>query len=66
VENQVHWVKDALQCKDASLIQAAQPATLMAFLRTWVLSVFRNAGFDSWTKATRLFKHDLPKLLSFL
>lgn len=66
VENKLHWVKDALQGEDDSQIRAAQPATLMAFLRTWALTVFRNAGFDSWTKATRLFKHDLPKLLSFL
>jgi predicted transposase YbfD/YdcC len=66
VENKLHWVKDVSQGEDNSLIRAAQPATVMAFLRTWALTAFRNAGFDSWTKATRLFKHDLPKLLSFL
>jgi 3-methyladenine DNA glycosylase/8-oxoguanine DNA glycosylase len=66
IENQVHWVKDVIQGEDHSLIRAAQPATLMALLRSWAMSVFRNAGFVSLTKAMRLFKHDLPKLLSFL
>jgi predicted transposase YbfD/YdcC len=64
VENKFHWVKDALQGEDDSMIQAAQPATLMALLRSWALTVFRNAGVDSWTRATHLFKHNLPKLIS--
>ena len=66
IENRVHWVKDVVQQEDASLIQAAEPATLMALLRSWAISIFRRAGHDSMTKATRLFCHDLPKLISFL
>lgn len=66
VENQIHWVKDVVQGEDLSQICGAQPATLMAFLRTWALTAFRNAGFESLTKAMRLFKHNLPKLISFL
>lgn len=66
IENQVNWVKDVVQGEDRSWIRAAQPATLMAFLRSWALTVFRKGGFDSFTKATRKFKHDLPKLFSFL
>jgi len=64
-ENKLHWVKDVVQGEDASLIQAAKPATLMAFLRSWAISLFRKAGYSSITKAMRLFKHDLPMLLSF-
>jgi len=35
-------------------------------MRTWALSAFRKAGYESLTKAMRLCKHDLPKLSSFL
>jgi 3-methyladenine DNA glycosylase/8-oxoguanine DNA glycosylase len=66
IENQVNWVKDVVQGEDRSGIRAAQPATLMAFLRSWALTAFRKAGFDSFTKATRKFKHDLSKLFSLL
>jgi len=31
-ENKLHWVKDVVQGEDASLIQAAKPATLMGLL----------------------------------
>lgn len=65
-ENKLHWVKDVVQGEDTSLIQAAKPATLMAFLRSWAISLFRKAGYSSITKAMRLFKHDLPTLLSFI
>ena len=66
IENRVHWVKDVVQHEDASLIQVAKPATLMALLRSWAISIFRQAGHDSITKAIRFFRHDLPKLISFL
>ncbi|MGG6270637.1 ISAs1 family transposase [Leptolyngbya sp. AN03gr2] len=66
LENQVHWVRDVVQSQDASLIQSAHPAQFMALLRSWTISSFRAAGHHSITKAQRLFKHDLPKLLSFL
>ncbi len=65
-ENKLHWVKDVVQGEDASLIQSARPATLMALLRSWAISLFRKAGHSSITKAMRLFKHDLPTLLSFI
>lgn len=66
IENRLHWVKDVVQQEDASLICAPQPAQLMALLRTWALSAFRKAGHQSITKALRLFRHDMPKLISFL
>ena len=66
LENRVHWVKDVVQGEDGSQIRAARPATMMAMMRTWALSAFRKAGYESLTKAMRLCKHDLPKLFSFL
>lgn len=65
-ENKLHWVKDVVQGEDASLIRSSNPATLMALLRSWAISLFRRAGHSSITKAMRRFKHDLPSLLSFL
>jgi predicted transposase YbfD/YdcC len=65
-ENKLHWVKDVVQGEDVSLIQSPRPATLMALLRSWAISLFRKAGHSSITKAMRLFKHDLPTLLSFI
>lgn len=65
-ENKLHWVKDVVQGEDASLMRSPNPATLMAFLRSWAIAVFRNAGYSSITKAMRLCKHDLPTLLSFV
>ncbi len=65
-ENKLHWVKDVVQGEDASLIQAAKPATLMGLLRSWAISAFRGAGHSLITKAMRRFKHDLPTLISFL
>lgn len=64
-ENKLHWVKDVVQGEDASLIRAPNPATLLALLRSWAISLFRKAGHPSITKAMRRFKHDLPSLLSF-
>lgn len=66
IENQVNWVKDVVQGEDRSEIRAAQPATLMAVLRSWALTAFRKAGFKSLTQATRKFSHDLPNLFSLL
>lgn len=65
IENRVHWVKDVVQHEDASLIQAANPATFISVLRSWSISIFRKSGYDSITKAIRFFRHDLPKLISF-
>lgn len=65
-ENKLHWVKDVVQGEDASLLQAAKPATLMALLRSWAISAFRGAGHALITKAMRRFRHDLPTLISFL
>lgn len=66
VENKLHWVKDVVQGEDRSGICHTRSATLMACFRSWALSAFRNAGHSSITRATRLFGHNLPNLLSFL
>ncbi|NEQ48111.1 MAG: ISAs1 family transposase [Leptolyngbya sp. SIOISBB] len=66
IENRLHWVKDVVQQEDASHIGGQRPATLIALLRTWALSAFRKASYDSLTRAIRQFQHDIPKLLSFL
>jgi hypothetical protein len=62
----VNWVKDVIQGEDSSLIRATRPATVMALMRSWAMTAFRKEGYDSLSKAMRLYKHDLPKLFSFL
>jgi hypothetical protein len=66
VENKLHWVKDVVQGEDRSSIRNARSATLMACFRSWAISAFRNANHSSITRAIRLFRHNLRKLLSFL
>jgi hypothetical protein len=65
-ENKLPWVKDVVQGENASLIQSPKPATVMALLRSWAISLLRKAGYSSIAKAMRLFKHDLPTLISFI
>lgn len=66
IENKLHWVKDVVQGEDDSSFRSPNPATLMALLRSWAVSLFRKAGHTSIAKAIRQFQHDLPKLLSFI
>lgn len=66
MENKLHWVKDVVQGEDDSSFRAPNPATLMALLRSWAISLFRKAGHTSIAKAVRQFQHDLPNLLSFI
>lgn len=43
-ENKLHWVKDMVPGLDASMIQASNPATLMALLRSWRLHCSAKQG----------------------
>ena len=63
LENRLPWGKDVVQQEEASGITAPQPATLMAWFRTWALSAFRKTGHDSLTKAIRRFQPHIPAIL---
>lgn len=63
IENPLHWVKDVVLGEDHSSIAAKPSATLMAFIRNLVVTLFRRAGHSSITSAIDRFGNDLNQLL---
>jgi len=63
IENPLHWVKDVVLKEDHSSIAARPAATLMAFIRNLVITLFRRAGHPSITAAIDHFSNDLNQLL---
>lgn len=66
IENRLHWVKDVIFNEDRSKQRAGKTPINLSIIRTWVLSLFRNNGFDSIKGAIDYFAHDLPAMLSLL
>ncbi|MBM0745604.1 ISAs1 family transposase (plasmid) [Phormidium sp. CLA17] len=66
IENPLHWVKDVVLGEDQSSIAAKPAATLMAFIRNLVITLFRRAGHHSITAAIDRFSNDLNQLLPML
>lgn len=66
IENPLHWVKDVVLAEDHSSIAARPAATLMAFIRNLVITLFRRAGHASITSAIDRFSNDLNQLLPML
>lgn len=66
IENPLHWVKDVVLGEDQSSIATSPAATLMAFIRNLVVTLFRRAGHSSITAAIDRFSNDLHQLLPML
>lgn len=66
IENPLHWVKDVVLDEDHSSISTHSAATLMAFIRNLVITLFRRAGYHSITEAIDLCSNDLSRLLPML
>jgi predicted transposase YbfD/YdcC len=66
IENPLHWVKDIVLGEDHSSIAARPAATVMAFIRNLVITVFRRAGYRSIMAAIDYFSNDLDALLQML
>lgn len=66
IENPLLWVKDVVLGEDHSSIASRSAATLMAFIRNLVITVFRRAGYPSITAAIDRFGNDLNQLLPML
>ena len=62
IENSLHWVKDVIQAEDRSSIRAANAASTISVLKTWVLSLFRLRGHHSIKHATIRFANKIPEL----
>jgi predicted transposase YbfD/YdcC len=66
IENSLHWVKDVVLGEDHNSIAARPAATVMAFIRNLVITIFRRAGYRSITAAIDHFSNDLDALLRML
>lgn len=65
IENRWHWVKDVILHEDKTPLWDGPALTNIAILRTMVVNLFRQQGFDSITKAIRYVAHDVDRLFSF-
>lgn len=65
IENRLHWVKDVVLHEDQTPLCDGHALTNVAILRTMVVNLFRQQGFDSITKAIRHVAHDVGRLFSF-
>lgn len=67
VENRLHGVKDALMREDAGGVRSKGGASVLAPLRSAVLSVARSGGGEwSWTEARARWANRVPAMLALL
>ncbi|AFY39985.1 transposase [[Leptolyngbya] sp. PCC 7376] len=64
IENNLHWVKDALLGEDKAQQKDGHAPENFAIFRSWVISLLRLNGYSSITEAIALISHRLPFLLS--
>ena len=66
VENNIHWVRDAVDGEDASRIRASRIACALGLLGTALLAPIRAAGYTSPTIAKETFAHNYSIPLSIM
>lgn len=66
VENRLHWVKDVVFNEDQAQMVDGYASANFSVLRSFVINLFRNNGFDSLTRAIRHCAHNIQLLFSFL
>jgi predicted transposase YbfD/YdcC len=65
IENRLHWPKDVVLAEDTAPLCDGYALLNFAIVRTIAVNLFRQAGFDSITKAIRHLAHDVHRLFSF-
>jgi predicted transposase YbfD/YdcC len=65
IENRLHWPKDVVLAEDTAPLCDGYALLNFAIVRTIAVNLFRQAGFDSITKAIRHLAHDVHQLFSF-
>jgi len=55
IENRLHWVKDVTLGEDACQLRKGQSHHLMAFLRSFVISILRAVGWANIARALRFY-----------
>ena len=63
IENRLHWVKDLVFKEDAARIRKGNAPANLSIVRTIVINIFRQNGYDSVTTHQRFLSHDIDKLL---
>jgi hypothetical protein len=58
VENNIHWVRDAVGKEDACRARSPRVACALALIRTTLIAPIRAAGFNSPTLAVESFAKD--------
>jgi predicted transposase YbfD/YdcC len=66
IENRFHWVKDVVFQEDTLPLRHHNAASNWSLLRTIVINLARQHGYDSLTKAERFLSHNIDKLFSLL
>ncbi len=66
IENNIHWVRDAVDGEDASRIRASRTACALSLLGTTLLAPLRAAGYTSPTQAKEAFAHNYSLPLNML
>jgi predicted transposase YbfD/YdcC len=66
IENNLHWVKDAILGEDDYATRAGNAPLNAALLRSLMITLFRLVGYDSISRARRYLAHDVPKLCRLL
>jgi hypothetical protein len=66
IENNIHWVRDAVDGEDASRIRASKIACALSLLGTTLLAPLRAAGYTSPTEAKETFAHKYHLPLNLL
>jgi predicted transposase YbfD/YdcC len=66
IENRLHWVKDVVFKEDSLPLKHHNAASNWSLLRSIVINLARQHGYDSLTKAERFLSHNIPQLFSLL
>lgn len=66
IENRLHWIKDVVFDEDSAQMVDGYAAANFSIIRSFVINLLRNNGFDSLTRAIRHCAHDIKLLFSFL
>lgn len=66
IENRLHWVKDVVFKEDTSPLSNHNAASNWSLLRSIVINIARQHGYDSLTKAERFLSHNISQLFSLL
>ena len=61
IENQLHWVKDAILKEDNCLMKTMRLASNMSLIRSFVINLFRLNGHRSIKKAIEVYVNRLDK-----